>query len=151
MRHVSRRAGEAIGPYRLVTPLGAGSNSEVWRTSRAAEEVALKILRVRAPTSEPSRRFRDEIEILGRLGTTSGILPLLAFHLPEAPSRRDPAWLAMPIATPIRTALEGAALSDIVKVFTTLAETLVNLAQRGIFHRDIKPENLYQYSSWRAI
>src|SRR5437763_68341 len=98
-----------IGPWHLIERIGSGGNAEVWRAKNSAgDSVALKVLRQRRVESEPYQRFRDEIAVLRTLNNPPGILPLVDAHLPERPSRVDRAWLAMPIATPIRNFLGSA-------------------------------------------
>jgi len=40
------RAGDRLGPYEIVAPLGAGGRSEVWRArdTRLGRDVAIKVL-----------------------------------------------------------------------------------------------------------
>jgi len=77
-------------------------------------------------------------------GSGPGVLPYLDHDLPAKPSKRDRAWLAMPIAVPIATALEGCPLTDVVDAVAEIAGTLLRLQREfDIAHRDIKPGNLY--------
>ncbi len=141
-----RKPGDIVEGWRLVRGLGSGGNAEVWHAeSTEHQNVALKILRQRNPTTEPYRRFVVEIEVLRKLGQRQGVLPLLGYSLPDQPSRQKPAWLATPIATPIRSALSAQLnLTSVVKAVASFARTLTELAaEHGICHRDIKPENLY--------
>lgn len=147
-------AGDRIGPWTLLEPLGRGGNATVWKASRTVDDdvIALKVLDVRRPTSERYIRFRDEIAVLQTLTGEPGILPLLDHHLPDAPTGRQPAWLAMPVAIPIQDALGARPnLEDVVAVGAEIATTLARLADRGISHRDIKPGNLYEYSGTFVI
>ena len=141
-----------IGPWHLREKIGSGGNAEVWRAEAAnGNFFALKILKQRRLESEPYQRFRDEIAILRKLNNPPGLLPLIDSHLPVKPSRQEPAWLAMPIATPIRKFLGIAPpLRDVVEAIATIASTLAGLAENHlVFHRDLKPENLYHFaSSW---
>ena len=54
---------------------------------------------------ESYRRFTDEIKVLRDLGHDPGVLPILDAYLPESPSKKDRAWLSMPLATEIKKAL----------------------------------------------
>src|SRR5215475_13410553 len=56
-------AGSKLGPYEIVSPLGAGGMGEVWRArdTRLARSVALKVL-PDAVASDPSRLHRFEKE-----------------------------------------------------------------------------------------
>lgn len=141
--------GGRVGPWTLLGQLGKGGNATVWKAQRSVGEdvIALKVLDARKPTSEPYKRFRDEVKILQALAGEPGILPLLDYDLPDALTRQQPAWLAMPLAVPIQDALgDRPNLEDVVAVGAEIATTLARLAERGISHRDIKPGNLYEYS-----
>jgi serine/threonine protein kinase len=139
--------GDSIGPWTLGDRLGVGGNATVWRASRdGGDDVALKVIKTTKTQHEPYRRFVQEIEFLRELGDFPGVLPLLDAHLPQRPSSADPAWLAMPIATPIATALAEAPLVTIVAGLAEIAGTLARLAERSVGHRDIKPGNLYEFN-----
>jgi serine/threonine protein kinase len=111
------------------------------------EQFALKILR----ESGSYPRFRAEVQLLERLGEMTGILPLRASFLPAVPNRDLPAWLAMPIARSLRSALADQPFEAIVGAVARIARTLAELHGRGITHRDIKPGNLYWYNDAPAI
>ena len=144
--------GATIGQWALVAPLGAGGNAEVWRASNGREEVALKILNQRRLDSEPYRRFRQEIEVLKQIGSRPNVVPLLYSNLPAKPSKTNPAWLAMPIAEPLASALSQSGLRGVVSAVAELAETLADLHEDlDIHHRDLKPSNLYILDGHPAI
>ena len=144
--------GDLVGRWELTDPLGQGGNAEVWRANDGDSEVALKILNQSRVDSEPYQRFRQEIQVLQQIGSHSSILPLLDAHLPEVPSRGSPAWLAMPIAMPLREALRESSLREVVAAVTVIAQTLANLGEQfHIHHRDIKPSNLYLLKDHPAI
>ena len=67
----SLRAGQQVGPYRLVREVGAGGMGTVYLAVRADDEyertVALKILKRGLDTDEIVRRFRNERQILAGL------------------------------------------------------------------------------------
>ncbi|MGZ8474880.1 MAG: serine/threonine protein kinase [Candidatus Limnocylindria bacterium] len=106
--------------------------------------MALKVLRTKNAASEPYQRFRQEVAALRALGDHPGILPVIDANLPERPSSKHPAWLAMPLAYPIRQVLEDAPLADVVSAVATIAETLADLQEKHqLSHRDVKPSNLY--------
>jgi serine/threonine protein kinase len=137
----------SIGPWYLEEVLGRGGNAQVWQATRAGlpTPVALKVINTTKVEKEPYQRFVREITFLREHQDTAGVLPLLDAHLPEHPSSADQPWLAMPIAVPIKQALEGRPLSDVVTAIAQIAETLARLQQEhGIAHRDIKPGNLYE-------
>ncbi|WP_084599810.1 protein kinase domain-containing protein [Actinoplanes subtropicus] len=140
--------GRTLGQYRLLSRLGGGGNADVWRSASSTGEVAVKVLRSHKP--EPYGRFRREVDQLRQANDVQGVLPLLDAHLPEEPTRQDPAWLAMPIAEPLLGALGHEASTEVVvSAVLAFARTLNILHGRGVSHRDIKPANLYRYrDSW---
>jgi len=151
-QHFKRHANERLGSWRLVEPLGPGGNAEVWKAVGNDDVVALKILNTKNPQSEPFKRFKAEIDILRRLGERPGLVPLIDVSLPEKPTLKNPAWLAMPVATPIRNALgRTPSLELVVEAVADIATTLASLASEGISHRDIKPDNLYKYGGRWAV
>jgi serine/threonine protein kinase len=135
-----------VGPWLLGAQLGSGGNADVWRARNAAgREVALKVVHSVKAHSEPYRRFAREIQFLLELGDSDGVLELVDAHLPDRPNSGDPAWLAMPIATPISDALRDAPLETVVHAMATVSGTLARLHdEHGVAHRDIKPGNLYE-------
>jgi serine/threonine protein kinase len=137
----------------LKRTLGRGANAEVWEAGNSqGDVVALKILLRIDPKSEPYRRFRDEITAVQKFADLPGVLPIIDFSLPDRPSGRNPAWLAMPVATLIRDALqEEGTLDSVIDAVASIAETLSLLAERGVYHRDIKPDNLYRFGDRWAV
>ena len=147
-----RKPGELVGRWKLVHFLGKGGNAEVWRASDGRAEVALKILNQRRAESEPYQRFRQEIETLRQIGDHANIMPLLDAHLPEAPSKTRPAWLAMPIAVPLAEALSRSGLREVITAVAGMSEVLAALHEyRHVHHRDIKPSNLYLHEGRPTI
>jgi serine/threonine protein kinase len=140
-------AGQTIAPWTLHETLGRGGNATVWKATRPELEkpVALKLINTTKVEKEPYQRFVREIGFLREHPEVSGVLPLLDAHLPDQPTRADPPWLAMPIAVPIATALDGKPLADVVAAMAAIAVTLTRLQRESnIAHRDIKPGNLYE-------
>lgn len=140
-------AGEGkFGAWVLEEVLGQGGNATVWRATRTgdASPLALKVINETKVERESYRRFVREVTFLRDQGTGPGVLPILDAYLPDSPSKRDRAWLAMPIATPISIALAERPLSEVVQAVAVLASTLTRLHGEKIAHRDIKPGNLYE-------
>jgi hypothetical protein len=135
-----------LGPWTLVDELGRGGNATVWLATRdgGEREIALKVINTKRADREPYRRFAREIRFLQELGEYPGVLSVLDSHLPEEPSGEDRPWLAMPVARPLRAALTGTGLRQVVEAIAALADTLARLAaEHHAAHRDIKPANLY--------
>ncbi|MGI8519012.1 MAG: protein kinase domain-containing protein [Actinomycetota bacterium] len=103
------------------------------------------------PRGERFQRFRHEVALLEKLDERPGPVPLVDCHLPSSPTRRDPAWLAMPIAESLKDHLgDERALEEVVSAIHEIASTLAALAGESIGHRDIKPRNLYWHNG-RAV
>jgi eukaryotic-like serine/threonine-protein kinase len=140
---MSLTAGTRLGPYDIVSPLGAGGMGEVYRATdtRLKRQVAIKIL-PSTLAADPDRlaRFQREAEVLASLnhphiaaiyGFEHALgMKALVMELVEGPTLADriadgpiPIDEALPIASEIAGALEAA-------------------HERGIVHRDLKPSNI---------
>src|SRR6202158_2357470 len=137
-------AGSRLGPYEVLSPLGAGGMGEVWRArdSRLAREVAIKVL----PSSfsnDPDRlrRFEQEAKAAGLLNHpnitavydigTENQAPYVVTELLEGET--------------LRGVLAGGKLSarKAVDYALQIAHGLAAAHEKGIVHRDLKPENLF--------
>lgn len=137
-------AGTTLGPYKILTPLGAGGMGEVFRArdTRLGRDVALKVISTALAHDQASmRRFEQEARAAGSLnhpnvcavfdlGSHEGS-PFVVMELLEGSSLR--ARLKQgPI--PVRKAIDWAAQA---------AHGLAAAHAKGIVHRDLKPENLF--------
>jgi eukaryotic-like serine/threonine-protein kinase len=141
---MSLPAGSRLGPYEILSPLGAGGMGEVYRArdSRLGRDVAVKVL----PSSfsnDPDRlrRFEQEARAAGLLnhpnvtavydiGTVDGA-PYVVSELLEGET--------------LRARLAGGALGPrrAVDYAIQVAHGLSAAHEKGIVHRDLKPENLF--------
>jgi serine/threonine protein kinase len=136
-----------IPGWQLGQELNSGGNGRVWIAHRddGSGPFALKCLKSSKILTEPYLRFVQEIAVLRDLGDFDGVLPVIASYLPDAPSKSDRPWLAMPIANPMADSLEAVPLSTVVEAMLAVADTLARLQeQHDIAHRDIKPGNLFE-------
>jgi serine/threonine protein kinase/Tol biopolymer transport system component len=135
--------GTKLGPYEIVSPLGAGGMGEVYRArdTRLSRDVAFKVLsQAFAVDAERTARFRREAQLLASLNhpniasiygfEDSGSIHGLVMELVEGPTLSNrikqgaiPVDEALPIAKQIAEALEYA-------------------HEHGIIHRDLKPSNI---------
>lgn len=132
-----------VGPYRLVSRLGAGGMGEVWRAEDrqllrpAAVKVLLESL---AADTELKARFMREAQTAARLNHPNiatiysvgevGPTMFIAMELVEGES------LADRIASRRPTPLEA------VRIIREVAIGLAEAHDLGIIHRDVKPDNI---------
>ena len=134
-----------LGPYEIVSSLGAGGMGEVYRARDETldREVAIKVL-PKELASDPDRlrRFEQEARAAAALNHPN-ILAVYGFHTTED----DAPYLVAEL-------LQGQTLRDrleqgeipVRKAVEFALQTSRGLAAahaRGIVHRDLKPENLF--------
>ncbi len=143
--------GTRLGPYEIVSPLGAGGMGEVYRArdTRLARDVAVKVLPASFTKHEDRlQRFQQEARVLATLshpnilavydmGTHEGT-PYLVSELLEGSTLREKLDAG---ALPTRKATEIAA---------QVAQGLAAAHDKGIAHRDLKPENIFLTRDGRA-
>lgn len=137
-------AGIKIGPYEIVTPLGAGGMGEVYRAkdSRLGRDVAIKVLPLSmARDAERLRRFETEARAVAALnhpnilsvhdiGTCEGVPYLVSECLEGHSLRQELSSGALP-------------LRRVVEYGMQVAQGLASAHDKGIIHRDLKPENIF--------
>ncbi|MFI4978173.1 MAG: protein kinase [Solirubrobacterales bacterium] len=146
--------GNRLGPYEILSPLGAGGMGEVYkaRDARVDRMVALKVLPEKFfEDSERRGRFEREAKLLASLNHP-GIAVLYSFE--EIPgSSLSPASqstlhiLVMELleGETLRSALAGAKVSTkkALEWARQMAQGLAAAHEKGIVHRDLKPENVF--------
>src|SRR5512141_3251193 len=144
-------AGTRLGPYEILSLLGAGGMGEVWRArdTRVDRAVALKVLPEEFFESEERRkRFEREAKLLASLNHP-GIATLYSFEeIPSSsPSLPGTHILVMELleGETLRERLRGGPLAPrkAVDVAVQMAKALAAAHEKGIVHRDLKPENVF--------
>ena len=135
-------AGDRLGPYEILEPLGAGGMGEVYRArdARLERTVAIKILSSHLASNQQAlERFRREARAASALNHPH-ICTIFDVGV-------DPPYLAMEL-------LEGETLQQrlgrgaldlpaAVDIALALADALDAAHTKGVVHRDIKPANIF--------
>jgi tetratricopeptide (TPR) repeat protein len=139
------RAGDMIGPYRLLRPLGAGGMAEVWLAERAdgafRREVALKMPADLDHREDLARRFAIERDILAALEH-----PHIARFYDAGVSQDGRPYLALEYV-PGSNLLEWADerrldIRERIELFLQVLEAVQYAHDKGVLHRDLKPGNV---------
>jgi serine/threonine protein kinase/Tol biopolymer transport system component len=135
--------GTKLGPYEILSPLGAGGMGEVYRArdSRLDRSVAIKILPAHL-SADPARKLRFEREAK----TVSALNHPNICSLFDVGSQDGTDFLVM-------ECIEGESLADrlakgplpteqVLKIGTEIADALDRAHRSGVVHRDLKPGNI---------
>src|SRR5271155_2988490 len=141
---MSLTTGTKLGPYEIVSPLGAGGMGEVYRAkdTRLGREVALKVLPESiARDGGRLHRFEQEARAVAALnhpnilavfdiGQFNG-MPFFVSELLQGES--------------LRAALDRGSLPQrkAIEYGVQIAQGLAAAHDKGIVHRDLKPENIF--------
>ncbi len=135
--------GTRLGPYEILTSIGAGGMGEVYRArdTRLSREVAVKVLPSQsAPTPEARERFEREARTISQLSHPH----ICVLH--DVGREGQTEYLVMEL-------LEGETLTDrlgrgplpleqALRFGADIASALAAAHARGIVHRDLKPGNV---------
>jgi serine/threonine protein kinase/Tol biopolymer transport system component len=140
---VTLPAGTRVGPYEVLSALGAGGMGEVYRArdTKLGRDVAIKVL-PDAVASDPERlaRFDREAQVLAALNhpniahihgyDESSAIHALVMELVDGPTLAD------------RIAQGPMPLVDVLSIAKQIADGLEAAHEQGIIHRDLKPANI---------
>ena len=126
-------AGDKLGPYEILAPIGAGGMGEVYKAldPRLNREVAIKVSAARF-----TERFEREARAVAALNH-----PNVCTLYDVVISENAPNYLVMEY-------VEGEApkgpmpLEDALRFASQIAEALAAAHEKGITHRDLKPANI---------
>jgi Tol biopolymer transport system component len=140
---VALASGTRLGPYEILSAIGAGGMGEVYRAgdTKLNRDVALKILPdAFALDGDRIARFRREAQVLASLNhpniaaihgfEDSGSTHALVLELVEGPTLAD------------RIAKGPIPLDEALPIAKQIAEALEAAHEQGIIHRDLKPANI---------
>jgi eukaryotic-like serine/threonine-protein kinase len=148
-------AGIKLGPYEILSPLGAGGMGEVYRArdARLQREVALKVLpEAFAADAQRMARFEREAQALASLNHPNICIihglgdhegrPFLAMELLEGQTLNE----LMAAGAHARAGGEHNSplrLDQLLEMAIQMADGLDAAHQKGVTHRDIKPANIF--------
>jgi len=140
-----RKAGERLGAYELLRPLGSGGMAEVWLARRAdgafERQVALKIPRLRDMPAEMAERFARECRILATLEC-----PGIARLYDAGVDVSGVPYIAMEYVQgePLTTWCDARGLDTAARIaiFLQVLEPVSYAHARQVIHRDLKPSNI---------
>jgi eukaryotic-like serine/threonine-protein kinase len=136
-------SGTKLGPYEIVSPLGAGGMGEVYRArdTRLGRDVAVKIL-PKEMSADPARKQRFEREAK----TISSLNHPNICTLHDIGSQDGVDYLVMECAEgeTLAKRLEKGPLplEQVLKYGAQVADALDKAHRAGIVHRDLKPGNI---------
>jgi eukaryotic-like serine/threonine-protein kinase len=137
-------SGSKLGPYEILSPLGAGGMGEVYRArdTRLGRDVALKILPESfARETDRLRRFEQEARAVAALNHPN----ILAIH--DIGEQDGSPFLVSELleGESLRVALDRGALPQrkTIEYGVQIAQGLGAAHEKGIVHRDLKPENIF--------
>ncbi|MGD0957207.1 MAG: protein kinase [Candidatus Acidiferrales bacterium] len=135
--------GNHLGPYEILSAIGAGGMGEVYRArdAKLGRDVALKVLpEAFARDAERMARFQREAKVLASLNHTniasiygledSSSTHALVMELVEGPTLAD------------RIRVGPIPISEALPIAKQMCDALEYAHERGIVHRDLKPANV---------
>ncbi len=140
---MSLTAGQSLGAYRIIDPLGVGGMGEVYRATdtKLGREVAIKVLPAEVK-EDPERlaRFQREAHLLASLNH-----PQIAaiYGLEEADGKPFLVLELVP-GEDLSARLKRGSIpvDEALEIARQMAEALEEAHNRGIVHRDLKPANV---------
>src|SRR5262245_64828488 len=133
-----------LGPYEILTPLGAGGMGEVYRArdTKLGRDVAIKVL----PSSlsadtDRLHRFEQEACAAGALNHPN----ILVIH--HIDTHEDAPYIVSELleGETLRKRMGGTVMAQrrVIDYAIQIAHGLAAAHEKGIVHRDLKPENIF--------
>jgi len=136
-------AGTRLGPYEILSPIGAGGMGEVYRAkdTRLDRTVAIKVLPGHLSTNPDLRaRFEREAKAISALQHAN----ICVLH--DVGKEADVDFLVMEYlegeTLAARLARKALALDEALRIAIEVADALDAAHRRGVIHRDLKPGNI---------
>ena len=135
--------GTKLGPYEILSPLGAGGMGEVYRArdTRLGRDVAVKVLPDHL-ASQPEIRVRFEREAK----TVSSLNHPNICTLFDVGTEGDTAYLVMELiegdTLAMRIGRGAVPAPELLRIGSQIADALDRAHRAGVIHRDLKPGNI---------
>ncbi len=136
--------GTKLGPYEILSPLGAGGMGEVYRAkdTRLKREVAIKVLpEATTKNADALARFQREAEAVAALSHPN----IMAIY--DVGREDDTSYLVSELlqGETLRGRLERLSFPwrKAVEIGVAVADGVAAAHAKGIIHRDLKPENIF--------
>jgi serine/threonine protein kinase len=141
---MSLNPGSSVGPYEVVSLIGAGGMGEVYRArdTRLGRDVAIKVLAGElAADAERLRRFEQEARAVAALNHPN----ILAIH--DVGTHNGAPYIVTELleGETLRARLSGGPLAPrkALELAVQIASGLAAAHDKGIVHRDLKPGNVF--------
>jgi len=137
-------SGAAIGPYRLLEPIGQGGMGEVWLADQkhpVRRRVAIKLIKAGMDTSEVVARFESERQALALMDHAA---IAKVFDAGSTPQGRPFFVMEYVVGIPLTEYCDKHKLTtrQRLELFVDVCEGVQHAHQKAILHRDLKPSNI---------
>jgi Tol biopolymer transport system component len=148
---VTLASGTRLGPYEILSAIGAGGMGEVYRArdERLKRDVAVKVLPASySQDKDRLRRFEQEAQAAGGLNHPN----IMAVH--DLGSHEGAPYIVTELleGETLRARMSGGAIAvrKATDYAVQIAKGLAAAHEKGIIHRDLKPENLFLTNDGRV-
>jgi WD40 repeat protein/serine/threonine protein kinase len=138
------QAGDQLGPYKLLHPIGEGGFGTVWmaeQTEWVSRRVALKVIKLGMDTKQVIARFEAERQALAMMDH-----PNIAKVFDAGSTRTGRPYFVMELVrgVPITEFCDANRLAtrERLRIFRDVCAAVHHAHQKGVIHRDLKPNNI---------